>query len=162
MDGFCAKRTANHLIEPIGYTLLRKTVRRKAPVHSAAEQFRIHSVASTFESSMFHITPPHSLDKAYTYTMTEIDDCIALTAEQSSMLITSVPEIKEELTRFKVHMITEGYFPRGFTLLYYQRGPYRFELIDFSLFGLAQGTLVRFPDFKWSYDFVQAELLFNM
>ena len=163
MEGFRAKRTPRHMIEPIGYGLLRKTVNRGAAVNSAVDQFNIHCIASEFRSKWLHILPPHSHDSPRSYILQEHVDCEPFSGKIISELTSYYDDLDEDYTAFKRHMMKEGYFVRGFTILtqsttFLQPPLY---VIDFSLFGCIQESLVRFPDKPWSYDLLQAELLYG-
>jgi len=163
MDGYCAKRTARHLIEPIGYGLLRKTVRRKALVNAATDQYEIHKVAADFRSTWIRVPPPCSLDSTYSYTMTECEDCDALPESVVSDLVCALDAVDTDFAAFKCYMMNEGYFARSNRFLRkrttFTQPP--FYLVDFSLYGHIQGGLVRFPDLPWTYSMFQAELLFG-
>lgn len=187
MDGYCAKRTARHLLEPLGYGLLRKTVHRKAlptpgparealptnRVNAASDQYEIHAIAAEFRSAWIRVPPPCSLDSPYSYTMTEVEDCDALPDSVISDLACVVDAFDTDFAAFKCYMMREGYFVRGCRFLrkrttYMQglpsSGPAMeapFYLVDFSLYGCIQEGLVRFPDLPWTYTIFQAELLFG-
>jgi hypothetical protein len=167
MNGYCAKHTARHVVEPLGYGLLRKVVRRKAlptnRVNAAADQYEMHAIAAEFRSTWIRIPPPCSLDSPYSYTMTEVEDCDALPDSIVSDLVCVLDTFEAEFSAFKCYMMREGYFARGNRFLRkrstYTEAP--FYLVDFSLYGHIQGGLVRFPDLPWTYTIFQAELLFG-
>lgn len=167
MDGYCAKRTARHLLEPLGYGLLRKTVHRKAlpknRVNAAADQYEMQTIAAEFRSTWIRIPPPCSLDSPYSYTMTEVEDCDALPDSVVTDLVCVLDAVDTDFAAFKCYMMREGYFVRGCRFLRkrttYTQAP--FYLVDFSLYGCIQGGLVRFPDLPWTYTIFQAELLFG-
>jgi len=164
MDGFRAKRTAHHVIEPLGYGLLRKTVRRGAKVNSASTQYEIHRLASDFRSQWLCILPPHSLDSSHSYTIIEHQDCDPLPTTLVADLLADIAYLNEDYVAFKNHMLREGYFVRDSCLLRRQTvttHPPLF-LIDVSLYGAVQGGLVRFPDLPWTYTLFQAELLYGI
>jgi hypothetical protein len=161
MEGYRALRTATHLIEPLGYGILRKTVNRGAPVHSASEQYRIHTVASLFESQWITIVDPLRLESSRSYTLSELVDCTILTEDQIWAYMKIYPLLKEEWTRFVLFIIGEGYFPRGMKLLRCTTGT-PFRILDVSLFGHVQGDFVRFPDKPWTYSIIQSELLYGI
>ena len=164
MNGYCAKRTARHVIEPLGYGLLRKTVRRGALVNSALDQYTIHAIASEFRSEWFRVLPPISNDSPRSYILHEHVDCESMTADETFYFLGFYDGINEEYAAFKTYMIREGYFLRGLRFL--RRSPSSWTrpplyVIDFSLCGSIQGSLVRFPDLPWTYSIIQAELLFG-
>jgi hypothetical protein len=177
MNGYCAKHTARHVMEPLGYGLLRKVVRRKAlptnRVNAAADQYEIHTIAAEFRSTWIRIPPPCSLDSSYSYTMVEVEDCDALPDSVVTDLVCVLDTFDAEFSAFKCYMMREGYFARGCRFLrkrttYTQglpsSGPATeapFYLVDFSLYGHIQEGLVRFPDLPWTYTIFQAELLFG-
>jgi hypothetical protein len=167
MNGYCAKHTARHVVEPLGYGLLRKVVRRNVPparrVNAAADQYEIHKIAAEFRSTWIRVPPPCSLDSPYSYTMVEVEDCDALPDSIVTDLVCVLDTFEAEFSAFKCYMMREGYFARGNRFLRkrttYTEGP--FDLVDFSLSGHIQGGLVRFPDLQWTYTIFQAELLFG-
>jgi len=167
MNGYCAKHTARHVVEPLGYGLLRKVVRRKAlptnRVNAAADQYEIHKIAAEFRSTWIRVPPPCSLDTPYSYTMVEVEDCDALPDSVVTDLVCVLDTFDAEFSAFKCYMMREGYFARGNRFLRkrttYTQGP--FYLVDFSLYGHIQEGLVRFPDLPWTYTIFQAELLFG-
>jgi hypothetical protein len=167
MNGYCAKHTARHVVEPIGYGLLRKVVRRKAlptnRVNAAADQYEMHAIAAEFRSTWIRVPPPCSLDSPHSYTMAEVEDCDALPDSVVSDLVCVLDTFEAEFSAFKCYMMREGYFARGNRFLRKRTtyGEAPFYLVDFSLYGHIQGGLVRFPDLPWTYTIFQAELLFG-
>jgi len=164
MDGYRAKRTKTHLIEPLGYSLLRKTVKQGARVNAAADQFTIHTIASDFRSQWVCVPDAHSMDSARSYTMSECVDCELLPDALASELFGFFLELNEDYIAFKQYMMREGYFVRGGSFLRkttsFTRPP--LFLVDFSRYGSIQGNLVRFPDLPWTFTLFQAELLYGM
>jgi len=163
MEGFCAKRTKNHLIEPIGYGLIRKTVKRGAHVNGAVDQYRIHEIAADFRSEWIQVPAVGSQDSLRSYTMTECVDCDRLPSTMIPELYACIEELDADYVKFKCYMMREGYFVRGSSFLRKQttftRPP--IFVVDFSLYGAIQEGLVRFPDLPWTYTIFQAELLFG-
>jgi hypothetical protein len=163
MEGFCAKRTARHLLEPIGYGLLRKTVARGVLANSGVDQYQIHSIASDFRSSWIRVLPPHSLDSPHSYTMPECVDCDAIPDALIPELCARCSDLNNDYIAYKIYMMNEGYFVRGSRFLR-QRTTFTqppLYLVDFSLYGVIQGNCVRFPDLPWTYTIFQAELLYG-
>ena len=150
MELFVAIHGSNHLLEPLGYSVMRKTVTRGARVHGAADQFEIHQIASMFQSPLFTIDPPIALDSSRSYTMRHIHDACQFP------LIAHGGMFQEEFTRFHNYMIGEGYFPLGNTILFSEG---RLYIIDFSQCGIIQTLtvegerrkMVHFPKINYLY-----------
>lgn len=161
MEGYRALRTNSHLIEPLGYGVLKKTVKRGAAVHDATEQFRIQSIAALFESRWFTVATPLRIESPRSYTMAEVVDCYVLSRSEFVTCMDECPELNDEWSRFVLYMIKEGYFVRGVKVV--RCGDtIPFRILDTSLFGLVQQDLVKFPDEPWIYSAIQAELLYGM
>jgi hypothetical protein len=160
MEGFQSLHTKHHVLEPMGYGLVRKVVKRNAPVHSAVEQFRIQCIASLFQSNWISMDPPRSQESPRSYIMTELIDCTLLLRSQWLLYLDMYPLLREDVTRFSVYMIEEGYFPRGVALFRCNHGT-PFRILDVSQFGTVQGVTVRFPKDPWNYSLLQAELLYG-
>lgn len=159
MEGYRALYTQNHVIEPLGYGIVKKTVRRGARVHSATEQFRIQSIASLYESKWFSVPKPLSLDVSpRSYAMPEVIDCHIMSRSEVMVYMDFTIEMEAAWTQYVLHMIKEGYFVRGSKILRCNEGT-PFQILDMSLYGTIQGDLVKFPDERWAYSILQAELL---
>jgi hypothetical protein len=150
MDGFVAIHGSNHVLEQLGYGMIRKTVTRGKKVLCAADQFEIHQIASMFRSPLFTIDPPLELDSHQSYTMRHIYDAFIFP------LISHGGLFQEEFTRFHNYMIDEGYFPLGNTVLFSEG---RLYIIDFSQYGIIQTLtvegerrkVVHFPKINYLY-----------
>lgn len=150
MDLYVSIHGSNHLLEPIGYSVMRKTVTQGAKVLCAADQFEIHQIASMFQSPLFTIDPPIEIDSPSSYTMRHIHDAYPFP------LITHGGLFQEEFTRFHDYMIREGYFPLGNTILFSDG---RLYIIDFSQYGMIQTStlegvqkqIVHFPKIRYLY-----------
>jgi len=126
MEGFVAIQGSNHVLEPLGYGVIRKTVKRGSKVLSAADQFQIHQIASLFQSPLFTILPPLVLESQRSYTMPYLLDINYLGLEAQ------IGYFQREYNRFCEFMISEGYFPFGSKVLYSQG---KLHIIDFSHYG---------------------------
>ena len=159
MEGYRALHTQNHLIEPLGYGIVKKTVRRGARVHSGLEQYRIQSIAALYESKWFSVPNPLPLElSSKSYAMPEVIDCHVMSRSELMTYMDLNTEMELAWTRYVLYMIKEGYFVRGSKVLCCNEGT-PFRILDTSLYGTIQGDLVKFPDERWAYSILQAELL---
>jgi hypothetical protein len=161
MEGYQSLRTKSHIIEPLGYGILKKTVKRGAAVHSAVEQFRIQSIMALFESSWFTVANPLRAESPRSYIMAEVQDYHVLSRNNFINLMNESVVLNNEWTRFVMYMLKEGYFVRGVKILFSEE-TIPLYVIDTSLFGVVQGEFVKFPDEPWLYSIVQAELLYGI
>ena len=102
----------HHVIEPIGYGLVRKTRRPRAPVRSAREQFLIHQEVYEFDSPILFIPKPVA-QEADGYTMEEIATYSVLPTDCIGM----IPALVAELMRLRDFLVPRGIYPLGFTIL---------------------------------------------
>jgi hypothetical protein len=102
----------HHLIEPIGYGLVRKTRRPRAPVRSAKEQFLIHQEVYEFDSPILFIPKPVA-QEGDGYIMEEFVAYSVLPTDCIGM----VPALVAELTRLRDFLVPRGIYPLGFTIL---------------------------------------------
>jgi len=140
-----------HLMEPIGYNLVRKIIASRY-VRSAVEQWDIHTHALLFDSPVLYIPKLYNLESAGAYTMEQFYDGILLKDEDYYLHA----HFMSELERFKHHMIDCGYWPFGFKVFYDSRQG-RYILIDFSRFGTIDHGQVRFPKIKKIFSLEEAE-----
>lgn len=128
----------HHVISPIGYNKVVKSVRRGAPVRSAAEQHAIHTVAAQFFSPILVIPPVFELLDNYSYVMYHVPpgQYVRPSIFKSNMQFLS------ELNRFYKHMMAEGYYPFNYTILYHESG--QLTLLDFSQFGTLNNGMIKF------------------
>lgn len=146
----------HHVISPIGYGKVIKTVRRGASVRSAAEQHVIHNIATQFFSPLIHIPPVYELLDNNSYVMGHAAPGHYV---RSDIFKTNM-HFLQELNRFYKFMIAEGYYPYNYTILYHETG--QFTLLDFSQFGTYQGGLVQFKHIKTPIDLFEAERHYGM
>lgn len=125
MESFVAIQGSNHVLEPLGYGILRKTVKRGSRVLSAADQFQIQQIASLFQSPLYTILPPIEVESQRSYTMPYLLDVYYIDLEAHNFF-------HAEYYRFCEFMISEGYYPLGNRILY-SHG--RLYIIDFSHYG---------------------------
>jgi hypothetical protein len=142
----------HHLIEPIGYGLVRKTRRPRAPVRSAREQFLIHQEVYEFDSPILFIPKPVA-QEADGYTMEEFATYSVLPTDCIGM----IPALREELTRLRDFLVPRGIYPLGFTILLlvpesvvgWERPCISIDplygLVDVSRFSFIQGGVVSVP-----------------
>lgn len=133
-----------------------KTVRRGAPVRSAAEQHTIHNIAAQFFSPLILIPRVYELLDARSYLM----DHVAPGHYVRTDIYKTNMNFIQELNRFYKYMIAEGYYPFNYTILYHETG--QFTLMDFSQFGTYQGGAVRFKHLKQPIDLFEAERHYGM
>ena len=127
MEGFIAIQGSNHVLEPLGYGVIRKRVKPGSKVLSATDQFEIHQIASLFQSSLFTILPPLELESHRSYTMPYLMDVCYFDLENNGDFF------QREYCRFCDFMMGEGYFPFGNKVLFSQG---KLHIIDFSHYGM--------------------------
>jgi len=150
------------MIESLGYGIVKKTVNRGARVHSGLEQFRIQSIASMYESKWFSIPAPLPIDLSQkSYAMPEVIDCYVMSRGELMMHMDLCKELETAWTDYIFYMIKEGYCVRGAKILRCNEGK-PFQILDTSLYGTIQGDFVKFPDERWAYSILQAELLYGI
>jgi hypothetical protein len=127
----------NHVISPLGYGKILKTVVRGTPVRSAVEQYAIHCIAAQFFSQILYIPRVYELVDRCSYTMAHLmpGRYVPPAAYKTNM------EFLQELNRFFKFMMAEGYYPFNFTILLHENGMY--SLLDFSQFGSYHRGTVR-------------------
>ncbi len=153
---YTAVQGSRHVIEPIGYHLVRKTVRPGHGARSAWEQYEIHGHAVQFPSQMLRIPPVHDLESRHSYIMYEIPlSCVRIPVDKYG----EHPILISELIRFYDYMATFGYFAHGFTIF---KVDSVYVLIDFSLFGSIQGEYVRFPGLHTRFHVQDAFAIFGI
>lgn len=138
MNEYVAAYGRHHIIEPIGYNIVQKIIKRRAPVRSAPEQYEIHAVAAEFVSDVIKIPKPHAVVSKQSYTMEHIYDAVKV--PQNDYL--KIPQLFVALLEFQQYMNTRGYWAYGYTVL---TAWGRFYLVDFSGFGAIDGHYVKFP-----------------
>jgi len=142
----------HHLIEPIGYGLVRKTRRRGAPVRSLREQFLIHQEVYEFDSPILFIPKPVTQEEDG-YIMEEFTAYSVLPSDCIGM----VPALVAELKRLRDFLVPRGIYPLGFTILLIvpdsvegwerpcmSKDPL-YGLVDMSHFSYIQGGVVSVP-----------------
>lgn len=150
---------SQHTIEPIGYHQLRKKLRSdvKLVVRSIKEQFQIHSLASDFESTTIVIPKPLRIESSKSYIM----DMVYHFSPLDPSTYKNVPELFDELIRFKNYMYIRGYFAAGFTILHHPDARI-YVLVDFSQFGTIDSNFVMFPKIPQKYTILEAETQFGL
>ena len=128
-----------------------KSVRRGAPVRSAAEQHTIHTIAAQFFSPLICVPVVYDLIDRNAYIMSHAPPGHYVRSEfyKSNM------HFLQELNKFYKHMMAEGYYPYNYTVLYHETG--HFTLLDFSQFGTYQEGLVQFKHLKRPISLFEAE-----
>jgi hypothetical protein len=128
----------HHIISPIGYGKIMKTVVRGTPVRSATEQHAIHVIAAQFFSHILYVPRVYELVDQRSYVMAHLLPGHYVSSEfyKTNM------EFLKELNRFFKFMMAEGYYPFNFTILHHETGMY--SLLDFSQFGTYHRGTVRF------------------
>jgi hypothetical protein len=129
----------HHVLEPIGYGILRKTIKRGAPVRSSTEQFAIHSLASMFSNPYIQVVKPLNLESSRSYTMEHIWEYVVIPEQEYSKF----PNLFVALMEFQQYMALRGYWAWGYKVLWNQQKCY---IVDYSRFGTIDRDRVRFPD----------------
>ena len=148
-----------HTIEPIGYNQVRKKLRSdvKLVVRSIREQFLIHSLASDFQSKSIIIPSPLRIESSKSYVMDMVYNLSPMNPSDYTLL----PELFEELIKFKNYMYVRGYFAAGFTILHHPEVSI-YALVDFSQFGTIDYNFVMFPKIPTKYTILEAETQFGL
>jgi hypothetical protein len=146
---------SHHILSPIGYGKIMKSVLRGSNVRSAYEQFEIHSIAYAFESLLLKIPKPFELF-TNEYSMEKIyNGCIL-----PRVYFKHNRDLIVELCRFYRYMIDNGYFPYNYTIMI--DVPNRFVLFDFSEFGSVSNALVKFKHMHKPLSLRYAEVCFGL
>lgn len=150
---------SQHILEPIGYNIVRKRKRRDVcwVVRSIQEQYMIHSLAADFSSQTLYIPKPILIESSNSYTMEFLYLCKRMDPSQFS----SDPTLFDELIRFKNYMYVRGYFAAGFSILKHPERPV-YILVDFSQFGSIDQFFVMFPKIPKKYTILEAEHQFGL
>jgi hypothetical protein len=146
---------SHHIISPIGYGKIMKSVLRGSNVRSAYEQFAIHNIAYAFESSLLKIPKPVELF-TNEYSMEQIYEGCVL----QKFYYKYNQDLMLELYRFYKYMIDNGYFPYNYTIMIV--APNRFVLLDFSEFGSVSNCLVKFKHVNKPLSLRYAEILYGL
>jgi hypothetical protein len=126
-------------------------------VRSIKEQFIIHSLASDFQSTTIIIPSPLRIESSKSYIMDMIYAFVPLDPNTYK----NIPELFEELIRFKNYMYIRGYFAAGFTILHHPAASI-YVLVDFSQFGTIDSNFVMFPKMPQKYTILEAETHFGL
>lgn len=132
---------SHHLIEPIGYGIVRKVVKRGAPVRSAAEQFMIHSLAYTFVHPHIKTVKPICVESPRAYTMEQIYEGLLIPESDYQ----KHSELYVGLMEFQQFMAVRGYWPWGYKILW---NGHTCFILDFSNFGTIDRDRIQFPKDK--------------
>ena len=156
MELYTSIDTATHIIQPLAYNRIKKIRKLGAPVHSAKEQYDIHTVAYQYPSNLLRIPKPHYVeDRGYV-----MDIVYTLKTRISHHRYCAFPELVAELVNFMNYMFQNGYWINGFSI--FQTIDLRFVLLDFSMFGHRQGNKVKFPKDSCIYSLEEAHMFFGI
>lgn len=142
----------NHILTPIGYNVVRKTIRRGAKVRSAVEQFAIHTTAYTFRSPLIYMPQPIAIESSRAYTMQHILEGTVIPACDYF----KHPSLFIELHLFKLFMMQHNYWPHGYNIIQYKTV---YILYDFSLFGIIDRDYIKFPKIASVYTLEEADAI---
>jgi hypothetical protein len=146
----------NHIIEPIGYNMVRKRIKKGKMLRSAGEQYEIHRVATEFRSSCLCIPPPGVYESPTAYTMMQIYECRKISPDEYFPRF----DLYLDLCNFKNFMLERGFMPRDFFVM--EVFPNKYTLLDFSRFGIIAGGQVRFPKDPRKYTLLDAEVAYGL
>ena len=138
MIEYVAAYGSHHIIEPIGYNIVHKIIKRRAPVRSAPEQYDIHKIAEGFVSDIITIPKVHNLVSRQSYTMEHIYDTVKVNPDDYMR----IPNLFVALLEFQQFMTERGYWAYGYSVLATLD---KYYLVDFSGFGAIDGYYVKFP-----------------
>ena len=151
INPFVSFRGFNHIITPIGYGLIKKTIlSHDAYVRSATEQYQIHSIACEFESTCLRAPKLHTLIDHESYIMHEVEygDVLSRKDYKSDL------RLLNELVRFYGYMIQAGYYPYSYTII---RHDSAYTILDFSQFGTVQRSKVLFKHIDMPVELYQMD-----
>jgi hypothetical protein len=146
----------HHILSPIGYGRMMKTVIRGTPTRSAAEQHSIHTNATQFLSHVIRIPAVYQLVNRNTYIMEHMPCGHFVNPIQYKCDMRLLCALNE----FFRYMLREGYFPYNFTLLANEDGTY--TLLDFSQFGDYQDGLVKLKHLTHPITLLEAEKAYGI
>lgn len=153
---FLSVEGKNHIIEPVGYNIVRKRIKRGKMLRSAYEQYAIQGAASEFRSAHLCIIPPIRCESEFAYTMQQIyQGRIIPPVEYFTRF-----DLYIDLCKFKIFMLERGYMLRGFFIMEVATNFY--TLLDFSRFGIVAGGRIRFPKDPKTYTLLEAEVAFGL
>ena len=145
------------ILHPLGYGTILKKIKGGAPVRSAVEQYNIHKLANGFESALLTIPKAYDLSSNDSYTM---EHMIIGGTYIPSKDYKYFPTLISELNKFYGYMISHGYFPYKFTILYCPNNT--FLLFDFSLFGSFSKGMVKFKHIRSPIHLMMAEHTYGL
>lgn len=135
---FKAVYGSHHVLEPLGYGIMRKTVKRRAPVRSAVEQYSIHNLAYMFHHPHLKTVKPLELESARSYTMEQLYEGVIIPERDYSKF----PDLFVGLMEFQQYMAHRGYWAWGYKVIWNGKVCI---LLDYSRFGTIDRDRVRFP-----------------
>lgn len=144
------------ILTPLGYCKILKNMRCGARTQSAVTQFEIHNIALRFVSPILKFPQLFELVNNRSYVMEHLIGYTVL----PSYLYRSNLHLIQELNRFYIYMIGEGYFPCNFTLLSKSDGTY--TMVDFSQFGYYQNGKVSLKHVKEHLSLFDADSAYGM
>lgn len=144
MNEYVAVYGSHHIIEPIGYNIIHKIIKRLAPVRSAHEQYEIHKIATEFVSDVVKIPKVHDIVSKQSYTMEHLYDFAQVRPSDYA----KIPQLFVALLEFQQFMKDRGYWAYGYSVLVTWG---KFYVVDFSGFGAIDGHYVKFPKNKTIY-----------
>ena len=153
---FLSTEGKNHILQPIGYNIIRKRIKPGKMLRSAVEQFAIQEIAHNFKSDVLYIPKPITLESNYAYTMEHVYGGIKVPPSEYYKCI----PLYLELCRFKYYMLENNFVPRDFTLIAHPSQ--RVILVDMSKFGIVQDHHVRFPKDSQLYTLLDAEKQYGL
>ena len=146
----------NHIIEPVGYNIVRKSIKRGKMLRSALEQYAIHLTASEFRSTHLCVIPPIRCESEFAYTMQHIFQGKNVPSEEYF----SRYDLYIDICKFKNFMLERGFMLRDFFIM--EVFTNRYTLSDFSRFGIVAGGRIRFPKDPRTYTLLEAEVEFGL
>ncbi len=156
MEFYNSIDTATHVLQPLAYNRIKKTRKLGAPVHSAREQYEIHTIAREYRSHLLVIPKPHYVeDRGYV-----MDILYTLSSYVPHHKYCEFPELVAELVDFMNYMFQNGYWIHGFSI--FQTIDRRFALLDFSAFGHCNGNRVKFPKDPRVYSLDEAHMFYGV
>lgn len=132
--------TEYHTMIPLGYNRVLRSRHKGSPVHGAAMESELQTIASMYPSEHMKVPAVYGLKDMNSYEMDsffygeDTFQCVDPKDVPTSLLI--------DIFSFNKYMRQNGYFPKGFTVVLGES----VWVFDFSQFGLIHSDIVRYPD----------------
>jgi hypothetical protein len=145
---------SHHIIVPYDHGFIIKKIYRHG-VRSACEQFEIHKLAADFIHPLLRAPRIGILINAKSYSMEQL----FVYQKVHPIFIYAYTQLKEALISYSDYMITCGYFPYGYSILF---SGSQFIITDFSKYGSIQYDRVYFKHLRTFMSLSEAQTKFGV